>query len=114
MAITYKKFFQPTVLTVSAATLFTVDTLPATTLLRGGRVRLTNTTGTAVPVTLYAVPVSGSAGAGNVLFPAAMVVPANNYLDVDLPIMAAGDTLQGLAGTASAIVVHAIAGGLFS
>jgi hypothetical protein len=113
MSIAYSKFFAPTVLGLAAATLATVPAQPTTTLLRGGRIRLVNTTGTAATATLYAVPVGGAAGAGNIFVPA-KTIAANDYLDVDVPIMAAGDFIQGLAGTASAITAHMIAGSLFA
>jgi len=114
MAITYAKFFQPVQLGVALTPIYTVPVTPPTSLLRGARVRLTNTSGSAVPVQLNAVPSGGSAGVGNELVPTNYTVPANGWTDVDLPVMAAGDILQGLAGTASVITVHAMAGGLFS
>ena len=65
MTISYSNFFAPTVLGTSAGTLATIPAQPTTTLLRGGRIRLTNTTGGAVTATLYAVPAAGSPAAGN-------------------------------------------------
>lgn len=113
MTITYKKFFSPTVLGTAAGTLMTVDTAPTTTLLRGGRIRLTNTTTVAATATLYAVPLAGAAGVGNA-FVLGKTVGANDYLDVDVPIMGAGDFIQGLAGTATSITAHMLSGSLFS
>jgi hypothetical protein len=113
MTISYSNFFAPTVLGVAAATLFTVPTSPSTTLLRGGRIRLTNTTGGAVTVTLYAVPLAGAAAAGNA-FVSGKSIAANDYLDVDVPLMAAGGFVQGLAGAATSITAHMLAGSLFS
>lgn len=113
MSIAYSKFFAPTVLGTAAATLATVPAAPLTTLLRGGRMRLVNTTSTAATATLYAVPAAGTASAGNA-FMSAKTIAANDYLDVDVPIMAAGDFIQGLAGTASAITAHMLSGSLFA
>jgi hypothetical protein len=113
MAITYKKAFQPTVLTTSLATLFTVDTAPTNVLLRGGRVRFTNTSGVAVPVTACAVPAGGSGGTGNTIVNARSIGPGD-YLDIDLPTMAAGDFLQALAGSATSITAHYISGAFYS
>jgi hypothetical protein len=113
MTISYSKFFGPTVLTLAAATLATVPAQPPTTLLRGGRIRLTNTTGVAATATLYAVPLGGAAGVGNA-FLVGKTIAANDYLDVDVPIMAAGDFIQALAGTAASITAHMIFGSLFS
>ena len=114
MAITYKKLFQPVQLGIALATIFTNDTTPSNVLLRGGRVRLVNTSASAVAVELDAVPNGGTAGAGNRLMSTNYTVPANGWVDVDLPVMAAGDFLQGLAGVANVVTVHFMAGGLFS
>lgn len=113
MTITYAKFFQPTVLGIAAATLATVPAQPASTLLRGARIRLANTTGVAVSATLYAVPLAGAAGAGNA-FLSGKSIAANDYIDVDVPLMAAGDFIQALAGAAASITAHMISGSLFS
>jgi len=91
----------------------TVPSSPLTTLLRGGRIRLVNTTGAAVTATLYAVPSAGTAAAGNA-FVSAKSIAANDYLDVDVPIMPAGATLQALASAATSITAHMVGGGLYS
>jgi hypothetical protein len=113
MTISYSKFFDPVVLGTSASTLYAMAATPATSLLRGGRVRLTNTTAGPVTVTLHAVPAAGVAGANNA-FVSAKSIGANDYLDVDVPILPAGATLQGLAGAAASITAHMLSGSLFS
>lgn len=113
MAITYSKFFEPTVLTTSAATIFTVPASPASNLLRGGRVRLTNTTTSAKTARLHAVPAAGALADANAFF-FDQTVPANGYVDIDVPIMKAGDFLQGLASATPGVQISAIAGGIFS
>ena len=113
MAIAYAKFSPPTVLNIVALTLYTVPVQPASNLFRGGRVRFVNTTMAATSVTAFAVPVGGSAVAGN-MFLSGATVPANSYLDVDVPIMSAGDFIQAQAGTAATITAHAVFGGVFS
>ena len=113
MAISYAKFFQPTVLGAGASVLYTVPAQPMSNLFRGGRVRFTNTTNAAASVTAHAVPAAGTAGAGNA-FLSGITVPANSYVDSDVPIMAAGDTLQALCGTAATITAHAVLGGVSS
>ena len=113
MTISYSAFFAPAVLGTSAGTLFTVPIAPTTILMRGGRMRLTNTTGSAVAVTLYAVPLAGTAGAGNA-FISGKSIAANDYLDVDVPLMGPGAFVQGLAGTGSAVTTHMLSGSYFS
>ena len=113
MTISYSSFFTPTVLGVAAATLYTVPAAPATSLLRGARIRLTNTTAGPVTVTLHAVPSAGAAADGNA-FLKAKSIPANDYVDVDVPIMPAGAFIQALAGAATSITAHMVSGSLFS
>ncbi len=113
MTISYSSFFAPTVLTTAVQTLYTMPSTPSSSLLRGGRMRFTNTTAGAVTVTAYAVPNLGTAGTGNA-FASAFSVPANNYLDVDVPILPAGATLQALAGASASITAHMLAGGVYS
>ena len=113
MTISYSNFFPPTVLGVAAATLANVPAAPLATLLRGGRIRLANTTALPVTATLYAVPAAGTASAGNA-FLSGKSIAANDVLDVDVPIMPAGSSIQGLAGTAASITAHMLSGGLFS
>ncbi|WP_423197851.1 hypothetical protein DFLDMN_001490 [Cupriavidus sp. H19C3] len=115
MSITFKKMFEPTQLGTSLATIFGVDAaLAAGSTFRGGRFRLVNTSANAVPVELDAVPLGGSAGVANQLFPTNKTVPANDYLDVDIPTLKPGDFVQGKAGTASVITVHFMAGAYYS
>lgn len=114
MSISYSKFFAPTVLPITTpVTLLTVPTTPPSTLLRGGRIRLTNTTAVAVTVTLYAVPLAGTAGPGNA-FVSVKAIAANDYIDVDVPLMSVGDFLQGMAGTADSVTAHMVSGSYFA
>ena len=113
MTISYSRFMTPTVLTAAAATMFTAQASPATTLLRGARMRFTNTTAGPVTVTAYAVPFGGAAAAGNA-FVSAKTIAANDYLDVDLPILGPADFIQALAGAATSITATMISGSYFS
>ena len=113
MAIAYTKFFQPTVLGTAVSVLYTVPVQPVSNLFRGGRVRFANTSGAAASVTAYATPSGVAVGAANAFLSSA-TVPANGYVDSDMPIMSAGDTLQALSGTAGSITAHALFGGVFS
>ena len=110
MASTFQKLFQPALLSTSAASpIFTVPTTPTTSLLRNGRVQVTNFSTTAAAVTLYAVPVSGSPTTTNVFINAISIAP-NGSIAFDVPQLGAGDTLNGLSGTASAMNIQAVDG----
>lgn len=113
MSTSYSNFFAPTVLTTAAATLYTVPASPTTSLLRGGRLRFTNTTAGPITVTAYAVPSAGSAAAGNA-FVSGKSIAAGDYLDVDLPIVPAGGFIQALASANTSITAHALSGSLFT
>lgn len=115
MALTITQLFTPTQLPAAAAVLFTMPTVAAqpSAVLKNGRVRLTNTSGAAVPVTLYAAASATASAAANCCL-SAFSVPANNYIDVDIPTLQAGDTLRGFAGTASVITMHEMGGLLYS
>ena len=113
MALSFIKLFEPLQLAAAAAQFYLCPVNPTTTVLKNGRVRLTNTTGAAVPATLYAVPASGGAGVTNE-FVAGQSVPANSFVDIDVPTLAAGDTLWGFAGTAASITIHEMGGVLYS
>ena len=113
MALTITKLFQPQQLLATDGVLYSMPATPATTTLKNGRVRLTNTTSGAVTATLYAAPSAAASGAGN-CFLNAVSIAGNGYLDVDLPTMAAGDTLRGLASSAASITIHEMGGVLYS
>jgi hypothetical protein len=97
MAITYQRFFIPQLVPAADTLIYTVPTSPTTTVLKSFRVRLANTTAAAVAMTLNAVPSGGSAVTANNVFPA-VSVGANDYIDVDVPDMAAGDSLHAMGG----------------
>lgn len=113
MAISYQKFFQPVMLPAAVGTIFTVPASPQSNLLRGARVRLTNTTATAKTARIYAVPAADVASDTNAFF-YDQTIPASGYIDVDVPVMAAGDTIQGVASASPGVNIQAITGGIFS
>ena len=113
MTVQVIQMFTPTVLTTTAATLYTVDTGNVATVLARGRIRFTNTSASAVTVTAYGVPSAGTAGSGNDFCPALTVPPSSN-LDIDVPVLSTGGFIQALASTAGVVVAHAMDGVLFS
>lgn len=113
MALTFSQIAEPVQLAASAGVLYTMPTSPATSVLLNGRVRLTNTSAGPIAVTLYADASGNASAASNECLPGVSIA-ANGYLDVDVPQLKAGDTLRGLAGTASVITMHWISGTLYS
>lgn len=114
MTMQYTKLFEPVAMVLTTpTTIFTVPTSPATTLLKGGIVRITNHTAGAVSATLHNVPSGSSAANANMCLSASSIGP-NSYLDVQLPQMKAGDFLQGFASAATSLNIQAIAGAYFS
>lgn len=113
MALTIQRLFAPAVLTTGAVTYYTCPATPASSVLKNGRVRFSNTTAGAVSITAYAVPLAGTAAAGNCFANAVSIAP-NSYLDVDIPALAAGDFFQALASAGTAVTVLALDGVVFS
>lgn len=114
MTMQYSKLFEPVALVLTTpTTIVTVPASPSSTLLRGGIVRITNTSISSAEFTLYAVPLAGTAGITNA-FASKVSVGVNGYVDVQVPQMKAGDFLQGFAGTAAALNIQAIAGSYYS
>lgn len=98
MTVTTMQLFEPLALTTTTAIIYTVPTTPAGILLSGSRVRFVNTTGGALTVTAYAVPFMGTAGVGNE-FVSGQSIAANSFLDVDVPVMQAQETLRAKASS---------------
>lgn len=110
MAITFSQLFAPQQVDNAAAdTLYAVPATPAQNILRNGRVRFANTTGGAVTIKAWAVPSGGAVGDDNVCLPT-VSIGANSYLDLDVPVLAAGGTLQAQAGAASSITASCLDG----
>lgn len=114
MTISYLQFFEPIVLTTTDQTIYTIPTTPTTNILRGGRIRFANSSASAVQVTAYAVPSGNSASSPGNVFAPNISVASNSFIDVDVPLLAAGDSIQALAGNNSAITLSAINGAIFS
>ena len=112
MSVTPIKMFDPTVLSTSPSTLYTVSGSP-TTLLQRGRIRFTNTTTLSVNVTAYGIPSGGSAVAGTE-FLSATAVGGNSNLDVDVPVLTQGGSIEAFASTGTAITANAMDGVLFA
>ena len=110
MAVTLSKLFVPVQLGASAAVLYTNSTGG---VIKNLRVRLTNTSGSAVAVTLYADVAATSSSAANCCLSAESIA-ANDHLDLDIPTLANGDTLRGFAGTGSVITMHELGGAIVS
>lgn len=114
MGMQYNKLFEPVALVLTTpTTVFSVPAVVATTLLKGGVVRLTNSTAGAVSAALHAVPQGGSATPANMCFPLTSI-GMNSYVDVQLPQMKAGDFLQGFASAAASVNIQAISGAYYS
>jgi hypothetical protein len=113
MAITYQRFITPQLLSSTDVVLFTVPITPVQTVMKSLRLRLANTSAAAATASLNVVPAGGAVAASNNCLPAVSIAP-NDYIDVDVPDMAAGDALHAIAGTANVISVTQLDGFLKS
>jgi hypothetical protein len=101
-----KRLVDGSQLTASAATYYTA---PANTLTTISACTLTNTTAGAVTATLYLVPTGGAASVSNCILSARTISPGESF-NVGSAIgqtLAAGGTLQALAGSATSIALVA-------
>jgi hypothetical protein len=105
MALFYPKFFEPVVLTAVAQTLYTVPS----GIARGVVLRFTNTTAGLVTVTTYAVPSGGSASSANTVVLAKAIAP-NDFYDLIIPTLKAGDFIQALASAGASVTAHFLQG----
>lgn len=98
MADTLKRLAGPSLLTASAATLYTV---PASTTATLRNIHVCNETGTAATLTMSI----GTDGAGKRLF-MAFPVPGNDVVDWSgMIVMVAAEVIQAFSGTASALTL---------
>lgn len=111
MPVQVIQMFPPTVLTTSPATIYTMPAAPPQIVLNRGRLRFTNTDTVAHTVTAYDI-VSGSTVTPN--FCPVQNIPPNSNLDIDVPVMAAGGTIQAFASVGTVVTVHCLDGVLFS
>jgi hypothetical protein len=109
----YPFLFAPTVLTTSAATLYTVPATPVTTILKNAVLYFSNTTGAAQTITVYYVPSGGTAGVGNAITVTLTINPAAAPTALPVSDLLAGSTIQALASANTSITVFAKGGALF-
>ena len=110
MALAFLKLVAPTALTTPAAAIYTVPAAPSTTLLRNGRLRLSNETTTATAVSLYAVPAGSTTATTTNSFLPSVSIAGNTPLEVDVPQLSAGDAIYAVAGVAAAVNVQDLDG----
>lgn len=100
MSLDFRKLFvstQPNFATPD--TLFTVPATPASSTLRNCRIRFANTS-SAVSETIKAwvLPAATGTATDDLLCLPETSVGALSYIDVDIPVMSAGDFLQAQSG----------------
>lgn len=113
MAVSITNLFTPVQLGATVTTIYSVSTTPKTNVLSRGRVRFTNTDTVPHAITAYGVPAGGTAGASNA-FMNAESLGSNDHVDIDVPLLGPGGTLQAFADMANTVTIHAIDGILFS
>jgi hypothetical protein len=104
MATTNVSLVEGSLLTASAATYYT-SPVNTTTLIK--KLTVTNTTGSAVTVTVNLVPSGGTAQASNTVTPAIAVPAGRTYevFEAENHVLAPGDTLQAFAGSAASLTL---------
>lgn len=106
----YGKLFESNVVdNVSPETLYTVPSTPTNVLLMNCKIRFTNTTAGAVTIQCWAG--SGSTDQYEQINES---VPADDYIDLVIPVLTAGQTITAQAGAATSISAHFLRGYLQS
>ena len=101
MAVSLKKLFEPTALTSSNETIYTLDGA-STTIIENLVVRLVNHTGTPETVKGYAVPSGGSASVTNQIFSGS--VPDADFILVTIPVLKKDDQIVFAQTSGTAVV----------
>lgn len=110
--VIYQRFFSPQMLSTVPALIYQLSASPTSLISRGWRVRLSNVSNASTSVTLYNVPNGASPQLQNEIVNAGPV-PANSYVDIDIPIMGPGDALWASSGINAALVLHLLNGILY-
>lgn len=106
----FGKLFDSNVVDNSAAeTIYTVPSTPTNVLLMNCKIRFSNTTAGAVTVQCWA-----GAGTTDQYEQLNASVPSNDYIDLVIPVLAAGETISAQAGAANSISAHFLRGYLQS
>jgi len=106
MTATPKKLVPGSQLTSSAATYYTCPTNTKTLIKKA---TFTNTDSSARTITLYLVPIGGTAGVTNILSDAVSVASLTTYeaFEAEGHILEAGGTLQALADVGAKVTFQA-------
>lgn len=106
MATTNKPLVEGAQLGTSAGVLYTAPT-NTTTIVK--KLTVTNTSAGAVTVTIYLVPAAGTPGAANTVTSAKSIAAGATYeaYEAENHVLAAGDSLQALAGAATSLSLKA-------
>ena len=106
MTATPKKIIPGSLLTASAATYYTAPTNTRTLIKK---VTFTNNDTVARTVTLYLVPLGGTASTSNILIKAAPVGPSVTYegFEVEGQVLEPGGFIQALADSAGQVTLQA-------
>lgn len=100
-ALDYTQNFAGIELTTTNQTLFTLSS----GILRNLVVTVTNKTGSVDSVTIYLVPSGGTAGDDGSNLYTSYSIPANDYRELSIPKMIAGDFLVAKAGANNSLEV---------
>lgn len=105
MAVTNKPLIEGTQLTTSVATYYSA---PENTSAIIKKLTITNTSGSAVTVTLYLVPSGGTASAANEITSAIPVSAGKAYeaYEMEGHALAPDDSIQALAGAATSLNIR--------
>ena len=110
MALIVRQLFAPQVApTGTPGVIFTVPADASTFVLKNGRIRLTNIDPNPSIVSMYAAASAAPSNGTTMFFPN-VTIGGLSFVDVDLPTMAAGDTLRVICNRANTVTLHEMGG----
>lgn len=107
------KMFDPKALSTVTTTIYTVPVDPATQQLLSAGIRVVNHGDATRNVTIYLVPSGDSADTTNIFLDQEQV-KLQAHMDVVIPTLSAGDTIQMKQNAGTDITVHALGGTLWT
>lgn len=110
MTVSIVKLFPTAVLSTTAETLFTMPANPASSVLKNGRLCVTNNDTAARTVSLYTAAAATAASC----FVAARSLQAGETAYIDVPTLGVGDLIVGKASAGAVVTVHEAGGVLYS
>lgn len=100
---TAKRLVNPTQLTTSASTIYTVSGVGVSVAVK--QIMISNVSGSAASFSMHIVPSGGIAGSANLMSPGVAIAP-NSFITIDIDqVMVTGDFISAFASASASLNV---------